>query len=185
MRVAGAVIQLILLLAVVVWDGGEKRNARLLLLLAAVGMLAPFVVVKDYGARCVFPSAATLLVLGLSLGKGMEAKRWFQGLALIALALSVGFHLRAYRLIGQAEWIRQAQMTQAVANGDSSVVLPTEGWDLCYSWCRNPQSQVRADYFRAFYGLPEDMELIFLPPGSAEQWPEVSEGMLQAAQRFS
>lgn len=49
-RVAGAVIQLILLLAVVVWDGGERRNARLLLLLAAVGMLAPFVVVKDYGA---------------------------------------------------------------------------------------------------------------------------------------
>lgn len=184
-RVAGAVIQLMLLLAVVVWEGGEERNARLLLLLAAVGMLAPFVVVKDYGARCVFPSAAALLVLGLSLGKGMESKRWFQGLALLALALGVGFHLRAYRLIGQAEWIRQAQMTQAVAEGASSVTLPTEGWDLCYSWCRNPQSQVRADYFRAFYGLPEDMELIFLPPGSAEQWPQISEQMLQAAQRFS
>lgn len=185
LRVAGAVIQLILLLAVVVWEGGEKRNARLLLLLAAVGMLAPFAVVKDYGARCVFPSAAALLVLGLSLAKGMETKRWVQGLALVTLALSVGFHVRAYRLIGQAEWIRQNQMAQAVANGDSSVMLPTEGWDLSYSWGRNPQSQVRADYFRAFYHLPEDMELIFLPPGSAEQWPQISEQMLQAAQRFS
>ena len=76
-------------------------------------------------------------------------------------------------------------MAQAVANGDSSVILPTEGWDLSYSWGRNPQSQVRADYFRAFYHLPEDMKLIFLPPGSAEQWPQISEQMLQAAQRFS
>ena len=184
-RVAGAVIQLILLLAVVVWDGGEKRNARLLLLLAAVGMLAPFVVVKDYGARCVFPFAVALLVAGLSLLHGLEKVRWVYALALIALVFSVGFHLRAYRLIGQTEWIRQTQMTQAVAEGASSVVLPTEGWDLYYFWGRNPQSEVRADYFRAFYGLPEDMELIFLPPGSAEQWPQISEQMLQAAQRFS
>lgn len=184
-RVAGAVIQLILLLAVVIWDGGKKRNARLLLLAAAVGMLLPFAVVTEYGTRCVFPSAVALLVAGLSLLHGLEKVRWVYALALIALVFSVGFHLRAYRLIGQTEWIRQTQMTQAVAEGASSVVLPTEGWDLCYSWCRNPQSQVRADYFRAFYGLPEDMELIFLPPGSAEQWPQISEQMLQAAQRFS
>ena len=40
-RVAGAVIQLILLLAVVVWDGGEKRNARLLAALGGGGDAGP------------------------------------------------------------------------------------------------------------------------------------------------
>ena len=185
LRVGGAVVQLVLFAAVVIWTGGERRNARLLLLLAAVGMLAPFALVRDYGARCVFPSAAALLVLGLSLARGLGTKRWFQGLGLAALAAAVGFHVHAYYFIGQTEQIRQDQMAQAVADGASSVVLPTEGWELNYFWCRNPQSPMRADYFRAFYGLPEEMELIFLPYGSAQQWPEVSQEALAAAQRFS
>lgn len=184
-RIAGAAVQLVLLLAVVIWDGGEKRNARLLLLLAVVTMLAPFAVVKDQGARCLFSSAVALLVLGLSLVEGLELRRGFQGLALLALAVTVGFHVQAYHRIGQAERIRQEQMTQAVASGASSVVLPTEGWDLSYSWLRNPQSELRINDFRAFYHLPQEMEVIFLPPGSAELWPDIPEAMWQSALRLS
>ena len=55
-------------------------------------------------------------------------------------------------------------MAQAVAKGADQVVLPTEGWAYCYCWQRNP-SPMRADYFRQFYGLPADMELVFLPRG--------------------
>lgn len=185
LRVAGAVIQLLLLLSVIVWEGGERRNARLLLLLAAVGMLAPFALVEDHGARCTFSSAVALLVLGLSLAEGMGTRRWFQVLALLALVVSVGFHVQAYHRIGQAERIRQGQMAQAVASGASSVVLPTEGWDLSYSWLRNPQSELRIGYFRAFYHLPENMEVVFLPPGSAELWPDIPETMWQNALRLS
>ena len=67
-------------------------------------------------------------------------------------------------------------MAQAVAQGADQVVLPTEGWAYCYCWQRNP-SQMRADYFRQFYGLPADMELVFLPRGSSELWPEVPDAM--------
>lgn len=184
-RIAGAVIQLLLILTVVVWDGGKNRNARLLLLLAVVVMLAPFVLVEDHGARCTFSSAVALLVLGLSLLDGVGARRGFQAAAVLALAVSVGFHVQAYHRIGQAERIRQGQMAQAVASGASSVVLPTEGWDLSYSWLRNPQSELRIGYFRAFYHLPEEMEVIFLPPGSAELWPDIPETMWQSALRLS
>ena len=38
--------------------------------------------------------------------------------------------------------------------------------------------------YRAFFGLPEDMELIFLPYGSADLWPDIPPEMLEQAQRL-
>ena len=62
--------------------------------------------------------------------------------------------------------------------GSRSVVLPTESWEYYYFWGRNPASAMRAPSFRAFYRLPEDMELIFLRPGSYDLWPDIPQEML-------
>ena len=72
-------------------------------------------------------------------------------------------------------------MREAAEQKKSSVILPTESWKYFYTWGHNPQGEERAVSYRAFYGLPEEMELIFLPPGSYDTWPEVTEEMLANA----
>ena len=150
-------------MAAVLLTAREKsRPTWLLLLAAAVGLLAPFALLRDSGARCAFLSAVVLMVLGASLLSDLSWSPLLQGAALVGLAAGLVFHLHAYAAIGRSEAIRQDQMAQAVAQGADQVVLPTEGWAYCYCWQRNP-SQMRANYFRQFYGLPADMELFFSP----------------------
>ena len=180
LRGPGAAIQLALMAAVLLTAREKSRPTWLLLLAAAVGLLAPFALLRDSGARCAFLSAVVLMVLGASLLSDLPWSPLLQGAALVGLAAGLVFHLHAYAAIGRSEAIRQDQMAQAVAQGADQVVLPTEGWAYCYCWQRNP-SQMRADYFRQFYGLPADMELVFLPRGSSELWPEVPEAMWAGA----
>ena len=180
LRGPGAAIQLALMAAVLLTAREKSRPTWLLLLAAAVGLLAPFALLQDSGARCAFLSAVVLMVLGASLLSDLPWSPLLQGAALVGLAAGLVFHLHAYAAIGRSEAIRQDQMAQAVAQGADQVVLPTEGWAYCYCWQRNP-SQMRADYFRQFYGLPADMELVFLPRGSSELWPEVPEAMWAGA----
>ena len=180
LRGPGAAIQLALMAAVLLTAREKIRPTWLLLLAAAVGLLAPFALLRDSGARCAFLSSVVLMVLGASLLFDLPWSPLLQGAALVGLAAGLVFHLHAYAAIGRSEAIRQDQMAQAVAQGADQVVLPTEGWAYCYCWQRNP-SQMRADYFRQFYGLPADMELVFLPRGSSELWPEVPEAMWAGA----
>ena len=183
LRGPGALLQLALMAGILLTDRGERRPTWLLLLLAAVGLLAPFALVEDSGARCSFLSAVVLLVLGASLLADFPWRPWLTAAAGLGLAAGLAFHIQVYSVIGRSEAIRQSQMDQAVAQGADQVVLPTEGWAYCYCWQRNP-SPARADYFRRFYGLPEGMELIFLPRGSSELWPDIPDTMWAGAERF-
>ena len=183
LRFPEALLQLGLLAGILSTDKSTRRPARLLLLLASVGLLLPFALIRDSGARCTFLAAVVLMVLGVSLLSDVPWNVWLLGAAGLGLAAGLLFHIQVYAAIGRSEAIRQAQMAQAVAQGADSVVLPTEGWEYCYCWQRNP-SAPRADYFRRFYGLPADMELIFLPRGSSEQWPEVEPLLWAGAESF-
>lgn len=174
LRTWGAFVQLALMAGILLTDRGQYRPTRLLLLLAAVGLLAPFALLQDSGARCAFLSAVVLMVLGASLLSDLPCSPLLQGAAVLGLAAGLLFHIQVYSAIGRCEAIRQDQMAQAVSQGAEEVVLPTEGWAYSYCWQRIP-SQLRTGYFRRFYGLPDQMALVFLPQGSAELWPDIPE----------
>lgn len=178
-----ALLQLGLMVVILASARNPRRTAWLLILLAAVGLLVPFALIRDSGARCAFLSAVCLLALGTALLSDLSWRPWMTGAAAVLLAAGLIFHIQVYAVIGRSEAIRQAQMEQAVAQGADQVVLPTEGWEYCYCWQRNP-SEFRAGYFRRFYGLPADMELVFLPRGSSELWPDVPKSMWAGAVRF-
>ena len=186
LRAAAAVLQLVLVLAVILWAAGRGRWPRLLLVLSAAGLLLPFALITEGGPRCAFPSALALLVAALSLLDGFPWPRPARTCALLLLAAGVGFHVWAYAYIGRCDAIRLEQMERAVEAGADLVLLPTERLDRYYFWGRNPApgSQARAAEYRQFYGLPVDMELVFLPYGSADSWPDVTPEMLEQAQRF-
>lgn len=154
---------------------------RLALLGGALALMTPFAALEENGARCCFPSAVLLLVLALSLLADLP---W--GIAGTAgagalLAAALVFHLQVFQVISGCYTLREHLMREAVEQGQSSVILPTEAWKYFYTWGHNPQGGERAVSYRAFYGLPEDMKLVFLPPGSYDAWPEVTEEMLEDA----
>lgn len=184
LRAAAPVIQLLLAVLVIAGERPGTRSSRILLLLAAAGMLLPFAILVEGGPRCAFPSALCLLLCGLSLLEDFPWPRWSRLLAALALAAAVGLHVWAYALIGRNEAVRMEQVRLAVEEGVPTAVFPTEPLTYYYFWGRNPGTQERAESFRQFYGLPEDVELVFLPNGSDRYWPDIPETMWEQALRF-
>lgn len=185
LRQAGGPLFL-LFLTLVLWTDRERgrRWLRLALLASSVGLVAPFALVMDFGARCCFVSLVLALILALSLLSDFPWHPWGTAAAALLTAVTLVFHLRVYAVIGGCSALRAELLDAAVAQGAEQVILPTEGWNRAYSWVRNPQSPMRADYFRQFYGLPAELELIFLSPGSYEQWPNISEEMIYYGTKF-
>ena len=170
----------LLLLAAILWTDRDRsrRFPRLLLLCGILALVVPFALVQDFGLRCCFPSLALLLVLALSLLRDFPWNRWSTAAAGLLVAAALAFHIQVYAVIGGCSALRRQLLDEAAAQNAHSVLLPTEGWRYLYCWGRNPQSPVRADYFRAFYGLPEQLELVFLPRGSYELWPNIPQEMI-------
>lgn len=154
---------------------------RLALLGGALALMLPFAVLDENGPRCCFPSAVLLLVLALSLLADLPWRGIGTAAAGVFLAAALAFHLQIFQVIGDCHALRSQLMKEALAQGRTSVVMPTEAWRYYYTWGHNPQNAQWAEAYRAFYGLPEDMELIFLPTGSYDTWPEVTEEMLETA----
>lgn len=178
LRFWGPPVVCVLLLLVLATDPDRRgRPLGLALLAAAVALVCPFALLWEHGARCCFVSAVLLLLLGLSLLDDLPPIPLTAAASLV-LAGAMLFHIQVYQVIGDCSDLRERLMREAVDRGSRSVVLPTESWEYYYFWGRNPASAMRAPSFRAFYRLPEDMELIFLRPGSYDLWPDIPQEML-------
>ena len=185
LRACLSLLQLVLVLGVILWAGGRNRWLSLLLVLSAAGLLLPFSLLDEGGPRCVFLSALALTAAAIPLLEDLPWPKWAQAGACLLLAAAVGFHVHAYAYIGRNEAVRQAQIDRAIQEQADTVLLPTESLRYYYFWGRNPFSQVPWGVeYRQFYGLPEDIELVFLPHGSADCWPDVPPEMLEQAQHF-
>ncbi len=181
LQVTGPIaVCLLLALATATDPDRSLRMPRLALLIAAAALVAPFAVLWERGPRCGFPSAVLLLLLGLSLLNDFPWPIPMTALAAMLLAAVVIFHMQAYQVIGGCSNLRAQLIQEALYQGKTSVVLPTEDWDYFYFWERNP-SRERVGSFRAFYGLPDDLELIFLQPGSYDVWPDITPEMMYYA----
>ncbi len=178
--IPAAVTLLVLVLLVTSMDW-RAWLPRLALLGGALVLMVPFAALEENGARCCFPSAVLLLVLALSLLADFPWGIAGTAGAGVLLAAALVFHVQVFQVIGGCYALREQLMRDAVEQGQSKVILPTEAWKYFYTWGHNPQGEERAVSYRAFYGLPEDMELIFLPPGSYDEWPEVTGEMLSGA----
>ena len=55
------------------------------------------------------------------------------------------------------------------------MILPTDRYDAQQWYVRNPWSAEGAYYYRERFGLSKDVTLIFLPAGSFDTWPDISD----------
>ncbi len=181
LRTAGAAAFTLLWLISVLISREEHKWHVLVLSLFALALTTPFAAIKHMGPRCYHISHFCLLAAGLSRFAGMKFTGIRRIVTVAALAVTVVYLTRAYAAIGSADRLRSELTRQALQTQADTLVLPSVDGEFTYSWGYNPQSDLRAEHYREYYGLPEDMNLIFLPYGSADLWPDVPEEMFQSA----
>lgn len=168
------------LVSVLISQEGHKWRV-LALTLFALALITPFAAIKHMGPRCYHISHFCLLAGGITRYGRMEFRRSGKMLTCGALAVIVVYLTGAYAAIGSCSVLREELTRQALAEGATTLVLPSVDGEYTHSWGYNPQSALRAEHYREYYGLPENMELIFLPYGSADLWPEIPEEMYRNA----
>ena len=187
-RVAlSALCWLLPLLALLVQrDGREKKVRRVLLYLCAPLALLPLAVTTTLGQRLYFFSTAILVLSAVDEAAPLLT-RGRMALCLTALA--------AVGLMGVWGWrsadvlacsqLRCELTQQAVEEGQDTLILPTDRYERVVWATRNPWNVEYADYFRRFYQVPDDVTLIFLPAGSFEVWPQVTEEQWEQRLEFA
>ena len=181
LRIVGAIgFTLLWFLSILLSENPHKWHTLALSLLA-VALVAPFCAINHMGPRCYHISHFCLLAAGASHYDHADFKLPGKILVSTALVLTVACLIQAYAAIGACTVLRQELTAQALETQADTLVLPSVDGRYTYSWGYNPQSPLRAEHYREYYGLPADLDLVFLPYGSAELWPDIPEEMYRSA----
>lgn len=136
----------------------EKAVRRLFFLLSAALVLAPLAVTSELGPRLYYLPCVLLAIFALSLLPELNTKG-VTGFLLLLFALSMAFYFFVYTEIRAVTVARAEAIQAAVRSGAESVTLPNDPYK--YWWGRNPTAESRVGYFKEFYGIPPEMEVIF------------------------
>lgn len=141
---------------------GDGTGRKLFFLFSVPAAMLPLVVADEIGPRLEFLPYVffmCLAVCSMPEPERRSAKACAFAASLTALALCAVFYSGIYAQIRFVTVDRMRAVAYAVGRGDSRVLMkkdPTRYW-----WGRNPVSDERVAYFKEFYGIPEDMEVIF------------------------
>lgn len=181
LRSAGAFLFSVLLLISFLCSPRREKWRTLAFFFLAVLLTTPFAAIARMGPRCYHASHFCLLVAGLSCCTRARPSLRAKGALAAGLLVCVLCLVHVYSVIGSCNALRAELTRQALDSGASTLVLPSMDGTYSYFWGYNPQNALRADHYREYYGLPGDLELIFLPYGSAELWPDIPQQMYSEA----
>lgn len=172
----GGIVSLVIPCLSVALSGGAlfRRLLRLLLLLCGFGMVAPMALVLDVGGRIYILFYLLTALVALDLAAPLLDKRAVVAGAICAV-LSVAAMVQwgyAYARILDCSALRKQLILEAVKQGAKEVSIPTDRYEDI-EWFRNPEAPHRVVFYRAFYGIPQDLKIVYLPPGSYEHWPDI------------
>jgi len=147
----------------------KLRAALLLLWLLCPLAISPMLAVTDMGGRCFLPPIVFLAEFCLLLF-GCEAKELHPPVRKTAVAfLSIVFLISCARMtavfsrLGKAERQRETLIAGAREARVSSLYLPDYPYEA-YHWITEPlKGGGQIQYFREFYQIPDEMELLFDP----------------------
>lgn len=126
------------------------------------GVILPLVFTLETGERLFFTSNVFLVLfaamLFLELKDGVCLRRR-SVLLLAGTLILVCFYGYIYFGIGTCKRERDALMAQATRENASSIVLPQYPHEN-YVWAPNPVGEKREGFFRTFYHLPENIEIL-------------------------
>lgn len=163
----------------------ELKIRRLLLFLAAPLALLPLAATTTLGQRFYFLPTLILIMLAMDLAAPLlptQAGTWAAGLVMVGLMLLWGYRGAETAACTLA---RSAEISRVAAADEKQLVLPTDRYNRIFWVTRNPWNVEYASYFRQFYGIGEDVTLIFLPDGSDETWPDYTPEQWENRQEFA
>lgn len=141
---------------VLVFDKKAIRN--LLFLLSAALVIAPLSVTPELGPRLYYFPCVLLLTVTLSVLPNRNSKI-LTVVIMLLFALSMAFYIYIYSEIRSVTVAREKAVNEAVSSNAEYVVMVRDKYK--YWWGRNPTGESRIPYFKEFYGIPADMEVIF------------------------
>lgn len=148
----------------------KRLRAQLICVLASgVCAILPLAITCEYSSRVVFPSNMFLLLFALvllgalpKLSKYSLRKKVFTGMGAAGAAVMLMF-CWCYGQIGLCYAQRVQLIEAALAQNADSVQLPAYPYQEELLHLPNPVEALEGDegFFKEFYGIPEDMEIIF------------------------
>lgn len=181
LHTAGALAFSVLLFCGILCSPRPGKYRTLVFFLFGLGLSAPFAALDYLGPRCFHISHFCLLTAALTCYAEADLSAAAKGLLCTALILVVGYHIHVYGAIRECTALREELTREALQSQSTTLVLPSMDSRYVYSWGYNPQGVPWAAFYREFYGLPEDMELVFLPYGSIDLWPDIPAEMYEQA----
>ena len=133
--------------------------------LTAPLVIVPLVVTTESGDRLFFTVQFLLTVFALQLVcdllKDVSGKTMKKTLAVMLAAVVIlwGGFARIYGAIGSCSARREQIIAQALQTGQTQIVLPAYPYGD-YLWFPDPANQQRMEYFKAFYGIPEQVDVV-------------------------
>lgn len=180
-RSAGAIVFTLLLFCAILCSPRRGKWHTMAFFLLGLALITPFCAINHMGPRCYHISHFCLIVAGVSCIAHREFRLSARAVLCVGLAVTLFSLGRAYWAIGACSAVREELIREARQSGADTLVLPSVDGRYTYSWGYNPQSPLRAEHYREYYGLPADMKLIFLPYGTAELWPEIPDDLYDQA----
>lgn len=125
--------------------------------LAAPLVMVPLVVINTVGERSFLMPLIFLVMFCCAL---LAEINWSKaGLGGVILAVLMLYWGVVYTQIGMVNRERLALIDEAIADNAQTLVLPPYSHEE-YLWQADPKSDYRKKYFKLFYGLNEDVEII-------------------------
>ena len=145
---------------------GKTREKLLALWVSPPLIIMPLLVTTEIGQRLFFTTnIAVLLFLLLSISDLLGATEALSvqrigALCICAAMFLFGFYGYLYSEIGESKAERTSMIEAAVKSGQETIVLPAFP-HKDYLHFPDPIDNWRIPYFKAFYGIPADIELVF------------------------
>ena len=148
---------------------------RILLFLVAPLALLPLAATTTLGQRFYFLPTLVLIILASELI--MSLPFYYIEVSVVTASLIMLMLLWGYRAVvtNGCNLLWERQISDIKAQKSDSIILPTDKYTRVFYTSRNPWNAESASYFRQFYGIEDNVTLIFLPSGSYEKWPDYTQ----------
>lgn len=145
--------------------GKEQRMTICILYCSMAAVAVPLLAASPIGARCFYISYVLECITVMKIMKELLKETQtdlYQATVMAAFSgcLLLVVYMRMFAMIGSVDRSRETIIAEAVAAEAAEVVLPILPYAE-FTWTTEPGDERWADFFKEFYGIPEEMSVIF------------------------